>query len=91
MRKASLENGDSYTPFADGGIVTKPTLGLIGEAGYNEAVIPLKDPNDPLQMKEVIQELKEIKKENTDMKLLLVKLTADNSSMLSLERATSTF
>jgi hypothetical protein len=23
-------------------------LGMIGEAGYNEAVIPLKDPDDPL-------------------------------------------
>ena len=28
--------------FEQGGIVTKPTLGLIGEAGYPEAVIPLK-------------------------------------------------
>ena len=27
--------------FADGGIVTRPTLGMIGEAGYPEAVIPL--------------------------------------------------
>lgn len=28
-------------PFADGGIVTRPTLGLIGETGEKEAVIPL--------------------------------------------------
>ncbi len=28
-------------PFAEGGIVMKPTLGLIGEAGQPEAVIPL--------------------------------------------------
>lgn len=28
--------------FAEGGIVTKPTTGLIGEAGYPEAVIPLE-------------------------------------------------
>ena len=27
--------------FADGGVVTKPTLGMIGEAGQSEAVIPL--------------------------------------------------
>jgi SLT domain-containing protein len=26
---------------AEGGIVTKPTLALLGEAGKNEAVIPL--------------------------------------------------
>jgi hypothetical protein cfetvA_16930 len=29
-------------PFAEGGIVTRPTRALIGEAGYPEAVIPLK-------------------------------------------------
>ena len=29
-----------FYPFADGGIVTKPTLGLVGEAG-SEAIIPL--------------------------------------------------
>ncbi len=28
---------------ADGGIITSPTLAMIGEAGYDEAVIPLKD------------------------------------------------
>lgn len=33
----------SLTPFANGGIVTAPTNALIGEAGYPEAVIPLKD------------------------------------------------
>ncbi|WP_172202025.1 tape measure protein [Campylobacter sp. RM16188] len=32
-----------FKPFADGGIVTRPTRALIGEAGYDEAVIPLKD------------------------------------------------
>jgi len=32
-----------YKAFADGGIVTRPTRALIGEAGYDEAVIPLKD------------------------------------------------
>jgi hypothetical protein len=31
--------------FAEGGIVTKPTLGLIGEAGQNEAIIPLSKLN----------------------------------------------
>jgi hypothetical protein len=35
-----------FTPFhafASGGIVRRPTLGLIGEAGMNEAVVPLPD------------------------------------------------
>lgn len=31
---------DKVTPFAEGGIVTRPTLGLVGEAGP-EAIIPL--------------------------------------------------
>ena len=31
----------SLIPFADGGIVTRPTIGLIGEADEKEAVIPL--------------------------------------------------
>ena len=38
--KAGGFDGDPATPFAMGGIVTRPTLGLIGEAGP-EAVIPL--------------------------------------------------
>lgn len=38
--------GDLSVPhFANGGIVTAPTLGLIGEAGKNEAVIPLDNDN----------------------------------------------
>jgi tape measure domain-containing protein len=32
-----------FRAFADGGIVTGPTLGLVGEGRYNEAVIPLPD------------------------------------------------
>ena len=37
--------GISVTPFAKGGIVTAPTLAMIGEAGENEAVIPLNAEN----------------------------------------------
>lgn len=43
---AKANNGASNTgvkKFAQGGIVTGPTNALIGEAGYPEAVIPLKD------------------------------------------------
>lgn len=39
-------NGYSAAPFADGGIVTRPTLSLIGEAGEKEAVIPLSKIGD---------------------------------------------
>ena len=32
-----------FQAFADGGIVTKPTFGLVGEGSMNEAIIPLPD------------------------------------------------
>jgi len=32
-----------FTAFADGGTVSGPTLGLIGEGKYNEAIVPLPD------------------------------------------------
>ncbi|WP_179974908.1 hypothetical protein [Candidatus Campylobacter infans] len=35
-------------PFANGGIVTRATPALIGEAGYPEAVIPLKSGKIPV-------------------------------------------
>ena len=38
-RELMLERG-GFTPFANGGIVTRPMLGLVGEAG-SEAIIPL--------------------------------------------------
>jgi len=59
----SIQNAENYLKFADGGIITKPTLGLIGEAGYPEAVIPLKDPNDPLALNQVAMEIRSLKEE----------------------------
>ncbi len=38
---AAVANGGIITPFANGGIVRRPTVGLVGEAGP-EAVIPLR-------------------------------------------------
>jgi hypothetical protein len=32
-----------YSSWAEGGIVNSPTMGLVGEAGYPEAIIPMKD------------------------------------------------
>jgi tape measure domain-containing protein len=38
--------------FANGGMVTGPTLGLVGEGKYNEAIVPLPDGRSiPVQMK----------------------------------------
>ena len=40
-----------FTAFASGGIVQGPTLGLVGEGRYNEAIIPLPDGKSvPVQL-----------------------------------------
>jgi tape measure domain-containing protein len=41
-----------FQAFANGGMVSGPTLGLIGEGKYNEAIVPLPDGRSiPVQMK----------------------------------------
>lgn len=40
-----------FRAFASGGIVNQPTLGLVGEGKYNEAIVPLPDGKSiPVQM-----------------------------------------
>lgn len=40
-----------FQAFANGGVVTGPTLGLVGEGRYNEAVVPLPDGRSiPVEM-----------------------------------------
>jgi len=51
--------------YADGGIVTSPTVGLIGEAGYPEAVIPMRNGSDiPVRIDQsaVVEELRELRR-----------------------------
>jgi len=38
-----MQNPQLVSGFANGGLVTKPTLGLVGEGKYNEAIVPLPD------------------------------------------------
>ena len=38
---ATRDSGGGVQGFAHGGIVTKPTMGIVGEAGQSEAIIPL--------------------------------------------------
>jgi len=42
-----------WMPFADGGIVTKPTMGLVGEAGP-EAIIPLNKFNETMSSNSMV-------------------------------------
>jgi len=48
MAGASLLSG--ILPFQHGGIVTKPTLGMLAESGNPEAVIPLREGKLPVKM-----------------------------------------
>lgn len=75
----NLETSVKIKAFANGGIVTSPTFGLIGEAGYSEAVIPLKNPNDPLGQKELIAEIRALRKEVADLNNSSSK-TAENTT-----------
>ena len=72
-------NGGKYEP---AGIVHRGeyvvNASTTKDLGLNNSVGVFQD---------IVDELKEIKKENADMKLLMVKLTADNSKMLNIERA----
>ena len=43
--------GQPVRAFAEGGLVSAPTLGLVGEAGYPEAVIPLKHGAVPVDVR----------------------------------------
>ena len=49
-------NTEKIKPFADGGIVTKPTFSLVGEAGA-EAVIPLKHGSVPVSLNTPFQSM----------------------------------
>lgn len=48
---STYENGqeefnNNLQYFADGGIVSRPTMGVVGEAGYPEAIIPMRNGKD---------------------------------------------
>jgi tape measure domain-containing protein len=60
LSSAFSSTGPTFNPasfsgafrFANGGLVTGPTLGLVGEGKYNEAIVPLPDGRSiPVQMK----------------------------------------
>ena len=88
-------NSALITPFysggytGDGGMYEPAGIVHRGEYVVNKATtsdLGLNKDNGGV-FTEIVQELKAIKTENSNMKVLLVKLTADNSRMLNLERA----
>ncbi|WP_163327589.1 hypothetical protein GFV12_05165 [Desulfurobacterium thermolithotrophum] len=61
--------------FADGGVVNRPTLGLIGEGKYPEAIVPLPDGRSiPVKFTSFPQPLKAIKESTITKKLLEAKV-----------------
>jgi len=63
---------ETYTPFADGGLVKGGrggTLGLIGEKNYDELVLPLKDSNDPLNFNTMTKKMDELIAEVTQLRV----------------------
>lgn len=49
-RNARMPSDSYLTPYANGGVVTRATAALIGEAGYPEAVIPMPSGNIPVKI-----------------------------------------
>ena len=46
------KGGIDFGAFSTGGTVTRPTVGLVGEGAYNEAIVPLPDGQSiPVEMK----------------------------------------
>ncbi len=49
--EGGFSSSSGIQKYAEGGIVTKPTYALIGEAGYPEAVIPMKTGKIPVEIR----------------------------------------
>lgn len=49
----SLSRGGGYKPYANGGFINSPHMGLVGEDG-EEAIIPLTKPNRAMQLMKMV-------------------------------------
>ena len=77
----------TVVPMAQGGLVMGPTNALIGEAGYPEMVVPLKNPDDPMNSEEILKELRGMREELNDIRQLNVRQTATADRQLNTQRA----
>ncbi|GEM_PF-5138246 len=83
LRLAAIAAGEP-TLFADGGIVTKATNAIIGEAGYPEAVIPLKDGAGlKVDVSGVTVELRALRDEIRELKEVTIAVLEENQRLRS--------
>lgn len=84
IRAAAIAAGEP-TLFAQGGIVTKATNAIIGEAGYPEAVIPLKDGAGlKVDVGGVTAELRALRDEIRELKEVTIAVLDENQRLRSL-------
>jgi len=78
--------GGSFTPIramAGGGTVSSPTLGLIGEGRYNEAVVPLPDGKSiPVQMNQAKEDIHITIQNVLDTKSVVAKAVNENPNLV---------
>lgn len=77
-----------YTAFAEGGIVTRPTLGLVGEgAGHGEAIIPLDARKIKVYDEKSVEEISSLRRQVavlTDKLNELIEVTRESDKTSSI-------
>jgi len=77
-----------FKAFANGGVVNGPTLGLVGEGRYNEAIVPLPDGKSiPVQMRnqQSSRELLSVKEQREKMSPTVLSMNFETTNINGVE------
>jgi hypothetical protein len=88
LNSTEFKTGTVSAPrFADGGIVTRATMGLIGEAGQNEAVIPLNSSKgkDMLRLELGESSIQNLSKSISSMIGLILNKTKEGNTTINVD------